>query len=52
LRWDVFFSQLVVGLFIGYWFSQLYLHVRAYVRRHQVRRAFARLFSLEGGEPC
>ena len=52
MRWDVFFSQLVVGLFIGYWFSQLYLHVRAYVRRHQVRRAFARLFSLEDGDQC
>ena len=52
MTWDGLFSQLVVGLFIGYWFSQLYLHARAYARRHQVRQALARLFSLEGGDQC
>jgi len=52
LTWDGLFSQLVVGLFLGYWFSQLYLHVRAYARRHRVRQALARLFSLEGGDQC
>jgi len=50
LTWDVFISQLVVGLFLGYWFSQLYLYAQAYAKRHQVRKALARLFSLEGGE--
>jgi len=49
--WDVFFSQLVVGLFIGYWFSQLYLYAQAYARRYQVRRALAKLAQPGGRKP-